>query len=718
MALTTVKSDQIQTSVALAGSPTTTTQSASDNSTKIATTAYADTAVANLVASAPASLNTLDELAAALNDDASFSTTITNSIAAKLPLAGGTLTGDSAITKETPIFTLTDSSASRTLQLIVDDNNSVVRASGPLLIQSGGASSAITLDASQNATFGGNVNAGAGLRLYTDGSNNAVLYALGQNKSMYFAGDDAGVGINALILDMANGGKATFANDIAVADNRGLRLGSNNDSVIYNDGSNLYIKNNTSNQDIIFQGNDDGSTGTTALTLDMSEAGKATFNAGGIFNDDVSVFGSDAKLYVGESGAGGTFGFLGWNDASNYLFLGNSYNSAFNTDIVISSAGKVGIGNVPTDGTLHVLTASAGTVTASTQADDLVVENNAETGITIISPDDQSARIRFTSPSTNNDVGGAHIFYRQNINKMNIGTNVSGGTMTILSGAGNETLILDSSGNALVGTTNTGANHASDGAYITPAGQLIGRATGIVSYLNRRGSDGQILQFMDDGTGVGSIDVSGGDLLIHSHAANHGGLRFGEGYIFPVDNSGATSDGVMDLGLSVGRYKDLYLSGGINFSDASGGQTYSAGNAANTLDDYEEGTWTPVISHNDGSGAVPLTVTEASYTKVGGLVYVRGYLTGINPNGNAAGSGAYYGIRGFPFGVTNYGVWNLAYATNSITSYGGYTSAASFYFLRSAGTGPHGQAHVSGSVFNAYGSNLVLMFDAVYRTND
>ena len=94
MALTDVKSEQIQSSVALAGSPTTTTQSASDNSTKIATTAYVETAVANLVASAPAALNTLDELAAALNDDASFSTTITNSIAAKLPLAGGTLTGN------------------------------------------------------------------------------------------------------------------------------------------------------------------------------------------------------------------------------------------------------------------------------------------------------------------------------------------------------------------------------------------------------------------------------------------------------------------------------------------------------------------------------------------------------------------------------------------------------------------------------------------------
>lgn len=58
-----------------------------------ATTTYVDTAIANLSDSAPATLDTLNELAAALGDDANFSTTVTNSIAAKLPLAGGTLTG-------------------------------------------------------------------------------------------------------------------------------------------------------------------------------------------------------------------------------------------------------------------------------------------------------------------------------------------------------------------------------------------------------------------------------------------------------------------------------------------------------------------------------------------------------------------------------------------------------------------------------------------------
>jgi hypothetical protein len=59
-----------------------------------ATQSYVTTQINNLVASAPGSLNTLNELAAALGDDANFSTTVTNSIAAKLPLAGGTMTGN------------------------------------------------------------------------------------------------------------------------------------------------------------------------------------------------------------------------------------------------------------------------------------------------------------------------------------------------------------------------------------------------------------------------------------------------------------------------------------------------------------------------------------------------------------------------------------------------------------------------------------------------
>ena len=67
-----------------------------------ATTSYVDTAVSNLVDSAPSTLDTLNELAAALGDDPNFATTVTNSIATKLPISGGTLTGDLTIDNNTP----------------------------------------------------------------------------------------------------------------------------------------------------------------------------------------------------------------------------------------------------------------------------------------------------------------------------------------------------------------------------------------------------------------------------------------------------------------------------------------------------------------------------------------------------------------------------------------------------------------------------------------
>ena len=61
--------------------------------TDAATKSYVDTAVANVVASAPAALDTLNELATALGNDASFSTTVATSIGTKVAKAGDSMTG-------------------------------------------------------------------------------------------------------------------------------------------------------------------------------------------------------------------------------------------------------------------------------------------------------------------------------------------------------------------------------------------------------------------------------------------------------------------------------------------------------------------------------------------------------------------------------------------------------------------------------------------------
>ena len=71
----------------------TTTQSSGTDSMALASTAFVQQELSSLVDSAPSTLNTLNELAAALGDDADFSTTVTNSIATKAPLASPTFTG-------------------------------------------------------------------------------------------------------------------------------------------------------------------------------------------------------------------------------------------------------------------------------------------------------------------------------------------------------------------------------------------------------------------------------------------------------------------------------------------------------------------------------------------------------------------------------------------------------------------------------------------------
>ena len=87
-------------SPALTGVPTAPTAAANTNTTQVATTAYVQTEIADLIAGAPGALDTLDELALALGDDANFASTLTNNLALKAPLASPTFTGTVAgITK-------------------------------------------------------------------------------------------------------------------------------------------------------------------------------------------------------------------------------------------------------------------------------------------------------------------------------------------------------------------------------------------------------------------------------------------------------------------------------------------------------------------------------------------------------------------------------------------------------------------------------------------
>jgi len=89
-------------SPALTGVPTAPTAAGGTNTTQIATTAFARAEIAALVAAAPATLDTLNELALALGSDPNFAATMTAALALKAPLASPTLTGTPAAPTAAP----------------------------------------------------------------------------------------------------------------------------------------------------------------------------------------------------------------------------------------------------------------------------------------------------------------------------------------------------------------------------------------------------------------------------------------------------------------------------------------------------------------------------------------------------------------------------------------------------------------------------------------
>ena len=177
----------------------------SEGSNLYYTDARADARVSLIVDAAPGTLNTLNELAAALGDDANFSTTVTNSIATKLPLAGGTMTGN-------------------------------IAHAGDFTIDAGGN---ITLDADGGSVFF--KDAGTEFFKIRNTGSDVQIYSARSDADIKFEGVDGGVGITALRLDMSEGGRAYFANGFKVSDTQKAFFGDGNDLEIYHDGNNSYI---------------------------------------------------------------------------------------------------------------------------------------------------------------------------------------------------------------------------------------------------------------------------------------------------------------------------------------------------------------------------------------------------------------------------------------------------------------------------------------------
>jgi hypothetical protein len=211
----------------------------------------------------------------------------------------------------------------------------------------------------------------------------------------------------------------------------------------------------------------------------------------------------------------------------------------------------------------------------------------------------------------------------------------------VFSTGNTERMRIDSSGNLLVGTTN--ANNVSDGIRLKPDGFISAANTsGPVLYANRLSTDGAILSFQKNGTTVGSIGTGVGDVVVASR--NNKGFKIyapnadGTGAILHPSNdeTGNPLDAKMNLGYSNGRFKDLYLSGGVYLGGTG---------AANQLDDYEEGTFTPSLSATVTSPTVTYSGQQGFYTKIGNVVR---FSISIGISTYSGGSGNIQ-VQGLPF---------------------------------------------------------------------
>ena len=341
-------------------------------------------------------------------------------------------------------------------EIDVSSGDLTLDVAGDIILDSGGFDVKLKVDGTEYAKF-------------SNYQNNFYLEPIAQDKDLIIRGNDGGSVITALTLDMSNGGSATFNKDILMGDGNPIRLGDSQDLRIFYSGGSIF-QDVTSDSDMLFKGNDGGST-ITALTLDMSAAGAATFNAG-VTSTSLTVDGSLGQIALQSSGAELHFSRNGNNDllanggSSAALTIGANDNVRFLTggseNFRISADGSL---STPTAGTSNVrFGVNAGNSIASGGNYNVVVGDEAGTALTL---GDESVAVGFEALMTAS-TGSENVGIGYRALKLTTGnSNVAVGKNALATNS-------SASNNTAVGTSALTAN--TTGSYNTAVGLSAGRA--------------------------------------------------------------------------------------------------------------------------------------------------------------------------------------------------------------------------------------------------
>ena len=559
------------------GNPVAPTQSASNNSTRIATTAYTDAAIAALADSAPSTLNTLNELAAALGDDANFSTTVTNNIAAKLSLAGGTMTGtlvaptinvsgnidvdgisnldvvdiDGAVDMATTLTVAGnvdfngDLDVDGTTNLDVVDVDGLLTASAAIEINGAagaGISEGMLIDWSTNLarflTY--DSSSGSEIAFFTQPSG-------GSTAERVRIKDDGG-----FVVTPVAGGHAVFNEGSIDAD---FRVESNgNANMLFVDGGNDRVGINN---------------GSPARQLHITDTIANSGASLGLTSSDSSTTGSMGIIHFGNStdSSLASIGAIadGATDSGALLFKTEATGGAIEERMRIDSSGNVGIGEV-------------------TQTDLNTAYDHLQIGKPVnIMGSDTNGGLWLNSGAFFNSAGNwEYLLSSETVSSLTMTDSIPFRFRYAAAGtAGNtfswsEAMRIDSSGNVLVGKT--AVDFAVAGTEIMDHGEVqVTRAGGVPMYLRRNTSDGVLIGFYKDATAIGNIGTVGTDMYI---GTTDTGLRFldSSNTIIPArGDTGATRDDAISFGTASARYDNIYATNAtIQTSDQTEKQDIAA----------------------------------------------------------------------------------------------------------------------------------------------
>ena len=482
-----------------------------------------------------------------------------------------------------------------------------------------------------------------------------------------------------IILDAAG-------NDIFLKD-AGTTFG-----VLTNDDSHFEIKSSISNQDMFFKGNDGGAE-ITALTLDMSEAGAATFNstvqATGFNIGGTAITSTAAEINLIDGGTsrgttavatgdgilindGGTMRMTNVDTVSTYFSSHNvGGGNIVTTGALNSGSITSGFGNIDTGSSTITTTGAVATgALTTTGASSITTADNLNT-LSLISTDADAnvgPNLRLyrnsSSPADNDDMGRISFDGRNDNSQDYIGARIWSEASDVSDGTEDAALLFDV---MKAGTVNNMLN-------LNPSEVVFNEAAVDVDF--RIESTGDTNAFKMDATngfiGFGTatplkmlhITEPSSDCVIildhnntetdmqivmahHYGTGSNGAHYWGVGvdgsandFVIAYDASSQASMGADQL-LTIQHDGDVNIKeGDLIFGTSGKGVVLGAtsNTAANTLADYEEGTWTPTLTCS-GSGSFTLDTgaNVAAYTKVGRTVHIQASI-GVDgessPDGN------------------------------------------------------------------------------------